>query len=379
MDSKLDSAPSLAILGTRGIPARHGGFETFAERLALFLASRSWDVTVYCQEEGKGAIHESKWNNIRLVHIPVSTKGALGTVVFDWKSTIHASRRSSLVLTLGYNTAVFGFVYRLGGTTNVINMDGIEWKRQKWSLPHKCWLIANEFAAACAGHRLIADHPEIARHLNSRLSFLTARKLVTIPYGADSVLPGSPAALAQFYLRPQGYALVVARPEPENSLLEIVTGFSKCERDIQLAILGNYKSDHPYHRKVMQAAGPQVKFLGAIYDREILDTLRSHAAYYVHGHQVGGTNPALVEALGAGCAILAHDNPYNRWVAGPEAMYFSDAVDCARQMDRMAQGNCDLNRMRQASTVRHAQDFCWDQVLREYEVLLAQTAMSTKR
>ena len=134
---------SFAILGTRGIPASHGGFETFAEKLALYLVDKGWTVTVYCQETGTGSIYESIWQGVRLIHIPVKQNNALGSIIFDWRSTLHTCREKSLKLTLGYNTAVFTSLYRLKRLQSLINMDGIEWKRKKWCVSEKIWLYFN--------------------------------------------------------------------------------------------------------------------------------------------------------------------------------------------------------------------------------------------
>jgi hypothetical protein len=121
----------LLILGIRGIPAKHGGFETFAEKLAVYLRAKGWKITVYCQEGGTGAITETEWNGIRRVHIPVSREGALGTVIFDFKAVWHALGEKGLFLTLGYNTAIFNLLQRLKGQNNFIYMDGFEWSREK--------------------------------------------------------------------------------------------------------------------------------------------------------------------------------------------------------------------------------------------------------
>jgi hypothetical protein len=166
------------------VPAAHGGFETFAEHLALYLVQRGWQVTVYCQQDGAGAVHEDTWEGVRRVHILVTQSGAKGTIVFDWKSTLHAASESGLVLTLGYNTAVFCLAYRLKGITNLINMDGIEWRRQKWSTLERAWLYLNECAGCWLGNHLIADHPEIKAHLATRVA---ESKITMIPYGADRI------------------------------------------------------------------------------------------------------------------------------------------------------------------------------------------------
>lgn len=359
----------LSILGTRGIPAQHGGFESFAERLAIYLAQRDWDITVYCQETGQGPIYEDCWRGVRLVHVPVRRDDAWGTIAFDWHSTRHAARRPGSILTLGYNTALFTLLYKLRRKLNLINMDGIEWQRAKWSLPQRAWLWFNERCGCWLGDLLIADHPCIEMHLASRVSM---KKIRMIPYGADLIDSADATLLKPLGLSTRGYALVVARPEPENSLLEIVTAFSRRKRGLKLCVLGRYEPQRQaYHREVMQAASDEVLFPGAIYDQATVAALRYHARLYVHGHTVGGTNPALVEALGAGCPVLAHDNAFNRWVAGPEAQFFSDIDQCDRAFDQLLANDARLHAMRLGSRGRCESQFTWNRILHEYESLLS--------
>lgn len=367
--SQIGRRPTLAILGTRGIPARHGGFETFAERLSLYLVERGWDVEVYCQSDGE-ADEPADYLGVRLRHVRTRIPGALGTLVFDW----HALRQACtspprLLLTLGYNTGSFAVYSRLRRRVGVINMDGIEWRRSKWPAPARAWFWANEWMACHLHDHLIADHPAIADHLATRVA---RRHITTIPYGADRVEHGDALALSHFNLTPRSYALVVARPEPENSILEIVRAFSRRRRGLRLLVLGNVSATGTaYQREVLRAAGPEAMFPGAIYDAEIVAALRFHCAFYVHGHQVGGTNPSLVEALGAGSAVLAHDNPFNRWVAGPDAAYFAGEDGCAQQIDALIGAPTQrLDGMREASRTRHREAFTWPAVLARYEELL---------
>jgi glycosyltransferase involved in cell wall biosynthesis len=175
----------------------------------------------------------------------------------------------------------------------------------------------------------------------------------------------------RFGLVPGSYVTCIARPEPENSVLEIVAGFSHRPRGCRLVVLGNFDPDrNPYHAAVRRAASAEVLFPGAIYDRTAVDALRLHAALHVHGHRVGGTNPSLVEALGAGNAVLAHDNQFNRWVAGPGAAYFQDGNSCAAAFDRLLAPDADLSGMAAAARDRHANAFVWQPVLAAYEALL---------
>jgi glycosyltransferase involved in cell wall biosynthesis len=364
---------SVLILGTRGIPAMHGGFETFAEQLALFLVKRGWHVTVYCQIDGKGDISQESWHGIDLVKIPVSVPGAAGTMLFDLISTLDSLKRPGLPLVLGYNTAILGALFRLTGRAQVINMDGIEWKRAKWGKLAKAWFYLNERLGCWIGNHLIADHPEIARHLSTRVS---PQKITMIPYGAYRVTTGDESILADLQLQKRQYSLVVARAEPENSILEIVTAFCRADvRDHKLVVLGNYEpSTNTYHRKVLDAANGSVVFPKAIYDKEKVAALRLNCSIYFHGHTVGGTNPALVEALGAGCAVVAHDNAFNRWVAGKDSAFFTTSEQCESTIRRLLSDKTALSAMRQSSLSRYTETFEWDHVLAQYEKLLAQYA-----
>jgi glycosyltransferase involved in cell wall biosynthesis len=358
---------ALRILGTRGVPAAHGGFETFAERLALHLHARDWRVTVYCQQDGRGAITEDHWQGVRRVHIPVAAAGPKGTIVFDWIATRHAAHAGEPCLTLGYNTAVFCTLLRLARVRNVINMDGIEWRRDKWGAVAKAWFWLNEAAGARLGDHLVADHPEIARHLQR---WVKADRITTIPYGADRLEALPEAPVRALGLEPGRYATLIARPEPENSVLEAVEAWSRRPRGVLLAVLGHYRDDVAYHRAVRAAAGPEVRFLGAIYEPAVVQALRFHGLLYVHGHRVGGTNPSLVEALGAGNAVLAHDNAFNRWVAGDAARYFRDADGAAACLDAMLADAAALRRLQAAARARHAAAFAWPDVLAAYEAML---------
>src|SRR5690606_23838031 len=183
------------ILGTRGIPAQHGGFETFAEKLSVYLRGKGWEVFVYCQEDFRGAMFETDWNGIHRIHFPVESSGSLGTVIFDYKSIIHSLKQDGLFLTLGYKTAILKGRHRLRGKRNVINMDGIEWRRDKWGKVAKSWFWMNERLGCWVGNHLIADHPKIKEHLASRVDH---EKISMVPYGADEVCSADTALLRPY-------------------------------------------------------------------------------------------------------------------------------------------------------------------------------------
>ena len=359
----------ISILGIRGVPAAHGGFETFAEYLAPYLHNIGWEVTVYCQTEGNGLPYVDHWQGIRRFNIPVEGDGPASTIVFDWKSIGYAAKDAShVVLTLGYNTALFCARLRLSGKKNVINMDGIEWRRDKWGALAKVWFWLNDWAGCILGNHLIADHPEIKQHLQTRVS---PRKITILPYGAEKIVKADTGCLSKFGLESERFCTLIARPEPENSILEIVSAFSRVKRGVKLVVLGNYKEDNEYHCAVKKAASDEVMFIGAVYDRGVVGALRFQSILYAHGHQVGGTNPSLVEALGAGNPVVAHNNKFNRWVAGDAGVYFSNEDECARVFDTIFNDKESLAKMSVASRERHEVEFTWTKVLADYERLLS--------
>lgn len=357
----------LLILGTRGIPGSHGGFETFAERLAIYLAKKGWRVTVYCQSDEE-KLSYSVWQGIHLVHIPVPKDNSFWSILFDFKAAVHAVQQDGLILTLGYNTAIFSLLYRLRNRVNMTNMDGMEWWRKKWNALEKAWLYINERCAVWFSDHLIADHPHIKTYLRQEVK--TSKPVAVIPYSAEVIKSADVSLLEQYNLSPGKYALVIARAEPENSILEIVSAFSQKRRNIPLVVLGKYQpQENTYHRQVLESASDEVMFVGGIYDQEIVKSLRYYSTLYFHGHQVGGTNPSLIEALSAGSAVLAQDNPFNSWVAGEGAAYFKDAADCDRVLTALLQDQERLQAMKQSSLARYYAEFADDRDLKDHEQL----------
>lgn len=359
------------ILGIRGIPAAHGGFETFAANLAPFLRDRGHTVTVYCQEDdGDPGPWVDTWEGIERVHFCPKSDGPKGTIEFDWACVRHVMTQPGVDLVLGYNTAIFNIRERLKGRKVLMNMDGIEWKRAKWSLPARIWFFLNELAGANLCHVAIADHPEIARHVERRCF----KKAVMIPYGSDRIENAPEEPIRAMGLEPGKYMVSIARVEPENSILELVQGFSALETDAKCVVLGRFDDDNAYHQQVKAAAGPNVMFPGAIYVPETVAALRFHARAYLHGHQVGGTNPSLVEALGAGNAVIAHDNKFNRWVTGDAQFYFSTIAEAQAQITKVLSDDAAHARASAAARAQHAEKFEWEMILSAYEKALLAAA-----
>ncbi|PLW75142.1 DUF1972 domain-containing protein [Cohaesibacter celericrescens] len=364
------------ILGTRGIPEGHSGFETFVLHLAPFLRDKGWKVNVYCQLEPDEDGHlepdfEDDWNGIRRIHLGSTKTSSAGSIIFDWRTVKHVLNEPGVDLVLGYNTAVFNLVQRLRGRSVLMNMDGVEWKRAKWSLPVKIWFYFNEFIGANFSSVPIADHPEIAKHLHRHGCF----RSTIIPYGSYRIDETPAEPLASLGIEPNNFFVSIARIEPENSILDLVKAFCSKPRKVKLVVLGRMIEGRPFTNELRAAANENVIFPGPIFDQKIVSALRKYALGYLHGHQVGGTNPSLVESLGAGSAIVAHDNRFNRWVAGPDQFYFSSIEELSDIYDRLSDDPSIADNAREKAQERHAEAFEWDHVLSQYEEILRKEAM----
>jgi glycosyltransferase involved in cell wall biosynthesis len=360
----------LSILGIRGIPAKHGGFETFAEKLALYMVNSGWAVSVYCQDEKVKKIEIEIWKGVELIKIPSKNDGALDTIIFDYKAIQIAKKTSGIFLTLGYNTAIFCALLKINNKLNIINMDGLEWKRRKYNQLEKLWLYINERLGLIFPSHVIADNPVIEKRIKKIAPLV--RPITMIPYGADrpnNILSQDKQinTLCSLGINSSEYVLIIARPVEENNIYEVVQAFSNKRRNHKLVILGEYGSSVEYQRKVLNIAGSEVLFLGAIYDKRRLDILRSNARLYIHGHSVGGTNPALVEAMSAGLPVLAHNNPFNRWVAGDDAHYFLNEAELDQELDALLYNNEEIKKMSIYSLNRFNKNFRWNKILDKYE------------
>lgn len=361
---------TVRILGTHGVPAAYGGFETAAENVGLYLRNQGWRVIVYCQVAGTGEITTDVWNGLERVLIPEEREGWIGTASFDLASIRHARRQyaaGEVWLTFGYNTGVFDIAPRLRAIPNVINMDGMEWTRRRWGLVKQAILLANERIAGIVGSVLIADHPVIARYLGRHFG---KRRVQTITYGAYEITAAPTDAVTALGLIPGQYGIVVCRPIPENSVREIVAAWSREPRGMPLLVVGPYGDDDPYHREVRASASDEVIFPGPIFDAERLGALRFHSAVYLHGHTVGGTNPSLVEAMAAGNAVIAHRNPYNTWVAGEGNDYFDGVDDLSATIGDVLSDEHRRDRMSAASRQRFTEEFTWTKIGSDYEQAL---------
>lgn len=313
----------IGIIGTRGIPNRYGGFEQFAEHLSTGLFLRGHDVSVYNSD-----LHPFKgksWKGVQIIHCKdwEHKIGTAGQFVYDWNCINDARKRDfDVLLHLGYTSDSVWHWRWPQHAINMVNMDGLEWQRSKYSKPTQRFLKWAESLAAKNAHTLIADSPGIQQYIFETYG----KKAAYIPYGAE--LFGQPDAtrIEKYNLYPGNYFLLIARMEPENNIEMIIQGHLSSNNPFPLFVIGNITNN--YGKYITDKfKDPKIKFSDAIYDKTELDNLRYHCTLYFHGHTVGGTNPSLIEAMACGCVIAANDNRFNRAVLRNEGKYFQSAED----------------------------------------------------
>jgi len=377
---RADTRPlDVAIAGTRGVPANYSGFETFAEELGRRLVERGHQVTVYGRVPYVGAERRSY---LGMNVIPVrSPRGKhLETPLHTMATALVAIRaRHDVVLLCNGANAFTLPLFRLGGARVAINVDGIDRMRRKWGRLGKAWYVLGERLALLLSDRTVTDAEVIDSYYRRRYG----KSLdVVIPYGGDraDLADPAPGTLARLGLEPGRYVLMVARMEPENNALLVVQAYRRVRSELPLVVVGDAPYSDEYKAQVRAAAGPRVIFGGGIYGAGYLE-LQRNAACYVAAGEVGGTHPALVEAMTFGPAIVANDVPEHREVLGDAGLYYrpGDLADLAAQIDR-ALGDPALARgLRDAARERARHRYGWDEVVDRYEELFYEMAAEASR
>ncbi len=357
----------IAILGTRGIPARYGGFETFAEKLAEGLSGHGVDVTVFCESGGLST--PEVYLGAKLQFISAPSLGPLQTIIYDLKCLWAARKGYDIVYMLGYGSAPFCLIPRLWGTEVWINPDGLEWARAKWGPLAQCYFRLMEWSSIYAANRIIADAASIARHLTERHGPI--KNCNVIRYGCE-VIESSPAEepLTEWQLAPGSYYLIVCRLEPENHVREILQAFKQSRSCKELIVVGNHQTGTSYVRGLLELEDRRIRMIGTVYDQDKLTCLRYHSFAYMHGHSVGGTNPSLLEAMGCGNLILAHDNPFNRETLGSCGYYFEDVKELVQVIHTAEEQEEEIARHRVAAKRRAREEFRWPDIVSSYLNLL---------
>jgi len=352
----------IGILGTRGIPNAYGGFEQFAQYLAQGLEQKGHFVSVY--NSTNHPYKRSEWQGVRIIHCKdwEDNIGTTGQFIFDFNCIQDARRRGfDILLQLGYTSNSVWHNLWPKKAINVINLDGLEWKRSKYSKQTQKFLLVAEKLAVKNGDVLISDSVGIQKYIQEKYH----RNSFYIPYGADIFQQPEESEIAPLKVNPYEYLLLIARLEPENNIETIIKGYILSESADTLIIIGN--SDNKFGRYLQKKYNnPKIRFVGSIYDFKLLNNLRYFSKIYFHGHSVGGTNPSLLEAMACHCNIIAHNNIFNRAILGDNANYFlsDEEINIAigvGQDSEIRKKNGDEN------VEKIKKDYSWQIIIDKYE------------
>ena len=310
----------IAIIGTRGIPNNYGGFEQFAEYLSLGLVDKEHEVFVY--NPHNHIFKESKYKGVNIIHCfdPEYLIGTSGQFLYDLNCIINCRKYNfDIILQLGYTSSSIWNRIMPKKSILVTNMDGIEWKRSKFSNKVQMFLKYAERLAVKYSDYFISDSIGIQKYLLEEYKVDSTY----IPYGAEKIGHPNLDVLNTYNLSKYNYDIVVARMEPENNIEMILEGFMHSKKDRDLVIIGSLKTD--FGKYVSEKYDDrQIKYLGFVSGIENLNSLRYFSNLYLHGHSVGGTNPSLLEAMASNSLMCAHDNIFNKSILEKDAYYFTN-------------------------------------------------------
>jgi len=376
----------VAIIGSRGIPAKYGGFETFVEEVSTRLVDQGHDIYVSC--EGGDALKMPDYKGVKLFYFPLKPfYRVFYETIYDVYSMIKSCTMCDSIYILGYGAGFFFFIPKIFGKRLIINVDGIEWRRNKYNRLEKMILYWSEIFAVAFADVVVAD----ARAIKKYIELTHKKDVLFIPYGA--VPPQKESwEISKFdeisrgellkNISPNDYYLVVARLEPENSIYEIIKGYISSGTDKKLVIVGNFLNQR-YKKKIndiIQAhnAEDRVIFTGGIYKNGLLNMLRQNCYIYIHGHSAGGTNPSLLEAMVMENIIIAHDNEFNREVGGLSILYFKDSKELADKLAIMENKIDAYAELKKIASTRVKDEYSWENIAMRYNELFTNNPLGRK-
>lgn len=356
----------IAILGTRGVPASYGGFETFAEQLSTRLVARGYEVTVYCRSHYVSP-RQLKYRGVNLKVLPTLRHKYFDTILHTCLSALHAAtQRFDVALICNAANAPFAPILRIAGTPVAINVDGLEHKRRKWNwLGRKYYLIA-ERLATWVPNEVVTDARVIQDYYLAHYN----RRSTMIAYGAEVERRPDRTAVQQWGAEPNRYVLYVSRLEPENNARLVIEAFKKVHTNYKLLIVGDAPYAHEYIKDLRARAqnDKRIVFTGFVFG-EAYRALQQNAYCYVHATEVGGTHPALVEAMGYGNCVLTLSTPENVEVVGEAGLHYDGAEDLAVKLQRVLTNGALVSAYRQRAQARVRESYNWEGVVDEYERL----------
>ena len=355
----------IAILGTRGVPNHYGGFEQFAEFFSVYLAQKGHEVYVYNSHDHP--YQEKIFNGVNIIHCndPEHKLGTFGQFIYDYNCIMDSRTRDfDIILQLGYTSNSVWFFLLPKKSYIVTNMDGLEWKRSKYSRPVRQFLKFAERLAAMSSDCLVSDSLGIKKFLKQRYG----KESTYIAYGAHPFNDPDPAIPEQYGVKQYDYNMIMARFEPENNLDMVLAGVAASESKQTILVIGKHTTKYGRYLTGKYAAYKHIRFIGPLYNLEHLNSLRYYSNLYFHGHSVGGTNPSLLEAMGSQALIAAHDNDFNKGILMDNAFYFSNSGDVKKLLASVKKSdNLPKVAVNYAAIVN---DFNWEKINGEYLALL---------
>lgn len=353
----------IAILGTRGIPNYYGGFEQCAEYLAVGLVKRGFEVIVY--NSHNHPYQEKVWNGVELVHCydPEHKLGTAGQFIYDLNCILDVRKQNcDIVLQLGYtSSSIWGWLMPKKAIITT-NMDGLEWKRTKYSEKVKKFLKWAESLGVKYSNFLISDSIGIQNYLKE----IYKADSTYIAYGATLFENNNDKILNDYNLLAYEYDMLIARLEPENSIEIILDGVAKANLSRPFLVIGNHKTSYGNYLKNKFSSSVQIQFIGGIYNIEVLNNLRYYSNLYFHGHTVGGTNPSLLEAMASNSLICANDNDFNRYILVDDALYFKDQNDVANHLVNIDYRNDFFQSMLNENRKKITNIYDWELIIDQY-------------
>jgi len=354
---------NIGILGTRGIPNHYGGFEHICEYVSEGLVQKGHQVTVY--NSHNHPYTADKWRGVNIVHCydPEYLVGTAGQFIYDFNCLRDARKRNfDVVLLMGYtSSSVWGRIYPHNSVI-ITNMDGLEWKRSKYSKPVQQFLKYAEALAVKHSQYYISDSVAIRSYLKDKYSIESQ----FIPYGAEPFTDIEREQLDYENFNKENYFLLMARMEPENNIEAILEGFNTSNSKRNFKVIGDTSNRFGKFINHKFKNDSRIEFTGGIFDNAKIRAMQNNSYLYFHGHSVGGTNPSLLEAMASEALIAAHNNPFNKAVLNSDAFYFSDAQD-VKELVENVQRNQSEKLMVDNNRQKIQQQFSWGRIIDQYE------------
>jgi Domain of unknown function (DUF1972)/Glycosyl transferases group 1 len=357
----------IAIIGTRGIPNHYSGFEQFAEFFSVYAADKGYNITVY--NSHNHLYKEKLFKGVKIRHKfdPEFFIGTFGQFIYDFNCIIDArSQNFDIILQLGYTSSSIWHFLMPKKAKILTNMDGLEWKRTKYSPMVQKFLRYAEKLAAVKSDYLISDSVGIQEYIKSKYNLSSTY----IPYGADIVTKIEEEVLAEYNLKPLSYNMLIARMEPENNIEVILDGVVLSNESTPFLVVGNHQKTKFGSYLYKKFGGfENIKFTGGIFDINKLNSLRNYSNLYFHGHSVGGTNPSLLEAMASNALIIAHNNAFNKSILKEDAFYFENANDVSKYLKQIKKE--DFMHFIKQNSAKINNDFQWDTINQHYLDLMS--------